>query len=177
MNRVWAMPSPDTLSIPPFRQLVKKYLHTATVTVDPFARNCTWATYTNDLNPDTAAEYHLDAAEFLRELKAKDVKADLIIFDPPYSLEQCKRSYESVGRVVTMRDTQVWGRWTEHKELIRDITGPGAVAITFGWNTNGIGKKYGFRIVEILLVAHGGGHHDTICTVERKVSSAQETLF
>ena len=29
-------------------------------------------------------------------------------------------------------------------------------------------KKYGFRIDEILLVAHGGWHNDTIVTVEIK---------
>lgn len=32
----------------------------------------------------------------------------------------------------------------------------------------GIGKTLGFNIEEILLVAHGGWHNDTICTVERK---------
>lgn len=30
-------------------------------------------------------------------------------------------------------------------------------------------KKYGFEIIEILLVAHGGWHNDTIVTVEKKV--------
>lgn len=34
---------------------------------------------------------------------------------------------------------------------------------------NGIGKTRGFEIVEILLVAHGGNHNDTIVTVERKL--------
>lgn len=33
----------------------------------------------------------------------------------------------------------------------------------------GIGKKNGFEIIEILLVAHGGMHNDTIVTVERKL--------
>ena len=31
-----------------------------------------------------------------------------------------------------------------------------------------IGKKYGFEITRILVVAHGGRHNDTICTVEVK---------
>jgi hypothetical protein len=38
---------------------VKKYLIKVKVSVDPFARNNRWATYTNDLNPDTAAQTHL----------------------------------------------------------------------------------------------------------------------
>ena len=40
--------------------------------------------------------------------------------------------------------------------------------ISFGWNSNGIGKTLGFEQVEILMVAHGGHHNDTICTVEVK---------
>lgn len=39
--------------------------------------------------------------------------------------------------------------------------------ISFGWNSNGIGGDE-FEKVRILLVAHGGVHNDTICTVERK---------
>lgn len=47
----------------------------------------------------------------------------------------------------------------------------GGLAISFGWNSNGFGKKRGFEIIEILMVAHGGnGHNDTICTVERKIN-------
>ena len=30
------------------------------------------------------------------------------------------------------------------------------------------GKTKGFEIIEILLVAHGGWHNDTICTVDYK---------
>lgn len=60
MRRVWAMPSPDTFSCQPIGHLVKRYLAKSQVSVDPFARNKRWATYTNDLNPDTAAEYHND---------------------------------------------------------------------------------------------------------------------
>ena len=40
--------------------------------------------------------------------------------------------------------------------------------IRCGWNSGGIRKKYGFEIVEILMVAHGGWHNDTIVTVEVK---------
>lgn len=29
-------------------------------------------------------------------------------------------------------------------------------------------KNRGFEIIEIMLVAHGGNHNDTIVTVERK---------
>jgi hypothetical protein len=31
-----------------------------------------------------------------------------------------------------------------------------------------MGKKHGFEIIEVMLVAHGGAHNDTICMAERK---------
>lgn len=172
MRRVWAMPSRNTFDILPIRALVKGYLNKSKVSVDPFSRNKRWATYTNDLNPNTASDSHLEAGDFLRGLSQQGVEADLVLFDPPYSLEQCKRSYENVGRVVTMQDTQIWGRWTEHKELIGKLVSQGIV-ISCGWNTAGMGLQNGFEIVEILTVCHGGAHNDTIVTVERKVESAQ----
>ncbi len=173
-SRQWAMPSADTFDIPPIREFVKKYLRQSKVSIDPFARNKRWATYTNDLNPDTAAEYHCDALDFLKMLKERGVVADLVIFDPPYSLEQCKRSYENVGRVVTMRDTQVWGRWTEHKDLINDMLAVSGVVLSFGWNSVGMGDGRRFDIDEILLVSHGAAHNDTICMAERKVAHQME---
>ena len=68
ISRVWAMPNPDTFSIPPIGGFVKKYLSQSRVSVDPFARNKRWATYTNDLNPETEAEYHMKANDFLAML-------------------------------------------------------------------------------------------------------------
>lgn len=173
-TRQWAMPSADTFDVPPIGDFVKKYLRQSKVSIDPFARNKRWATYTNDLNPNTAAEYHLDVLEFLTMLKKRGVVADLWIFDPPYSLEQCKRSYDSIGRAVTMQDTQNWGRWTKEKELINSMSQVGAVVLTFGWNTQGMGLQNLFQIEDILLVCHGTAHNDTICMAERKVAEQGE---
>lgn len=86
MNRTWAMPSASTFTIKPIRELVKRYLNKAEVSIDPFARNCGWATYTNDLSPDTTAGYHLPASEFLELMVERGVQADVVLFDPPYSL-------------------------------------------------------------------------------------------
>ena len=38
----------------------------------------------------------------------------------------------------------------------------------FGWNSNGVGSA-DMEMIEILIVAHGGQHNDTIVTVERKI--------
>lgn len=33
-----------------------------------------------------------------------------------------------------------------------------------------LGLQNGAKIIEILIVAHGGAHNDTICMAERKIS-------
>lgn len=43
------------------------------------------------------------------------------------------------------------------------------MVITCAWNSGGIGAGLGFEQQEILLVAHGGWHNDTIVTVEKKI--------
>lgn len=164
------MPNADTFTVQPIGEFVKDYLSRSKTSIDPFARNRNWATYNNDLNPDTTAESHLEAAEFLRGLRDRQVKADLIIFDPPYSIRQCAEMYKSVGRPVTMRDTQIFGRWTEHKNLCAELLTDDGVVLHFGWHSNGMGKKRGFLIETLLLVSHGGAHNDTICIAERRVS-------
>lgn len=165
------MPSPDTLSIKPIRGLVKKYLHGSEVSVDPFARNCTWATYTNDLSPDTAARSHTTAREFLLKLEAGGVRPDLCIFDPPYSSRQMLEVYQSVGIEFGLRGGQIVGRWTEERDCLARIMPVGGIVLSFGWNSNGMGLKRGYRLLELLLVPHGGAHNDTICTVERKTET------
>ena len=52
---------------------------------------------------------------------------------------------------------------------------PGGHAISFGWNTNGFGKGRGFKIVEIMSVAHGGSKNDTLVTVEVKLNPQSQT--
>ena len=44
------------------------------------------------------------------------------------------------------------------------------IALSCGWNSGGIGKTNGFKLIEILLVPHGGIHNDTIVTVEGKTA-------
>ena len=167
INRTWAMPNSNTFKCKPIGILVKKYLKEAKVSIDPFARNNEWASYTNDLNPNTKAKSHTYAKLFLETLIANNVKADLIIFDPPYSLRQTKECYEKFGE-WKFRDTQNVGRWTDEKMLCDKLLLNNGVFMNFGWNTNGMGKKYQMDIIEILIVAHGSAHNDTLCTVEKR---------
>lgn len=68
-----------------------------------------------------------------------------------------------------MQDTQGQALKANDKSYISKMIIEDGYAISCGWNTNGFGKKNGFEIIEILLVAHGGAHNDTIVTVEKKV--------
>lgn len=137
------------------------------VIVDPFSNNSHFATITNDLNPNTDAMYHLDAIDFLKELDSNSV--DLLLYDPPYSPRQVSECYHNFGKKVTSKDTSsAWRR--QHLDEIARIVKPNGKCISFGWNTNGVGKKRGFQIESILIVAHGGSHNDTLVTVEKKIN-------
>ena len=173
ISRTWAMPNSDTFSVKPIGEFVHKYLANSKISVDPFARNKRWATYTNDLNPETAAEYHLDALEFLEGLAEQNVIADLVIFDPPYSPRQLAECYKRVGRKATTQDTQAKS-WSDWKDAITKITDANSTVLSFGWNTVGMGVKRGFEIAEILMVCHGGQHNDTICMAEIVRKSEEE---
>jgi len=166
-SREWAMPNADTFSIPPIGDFVKRYLKTSKVSVDPFARNKDWATYTNDLSPDTSAQYHMDAESFLMMLDEECIKADLVIFDPPYSPRQISEVYQSIGMEVGMKDTQSAVLYQRVRNAIEPILEESAIVLSFGWNSVGMGKKHGFEIIEIILCCHGGAHNDTICMAER----------
>lgn len=173
IKRCWSMPSCNTFSIKPIKNLINKELVNGIV-IDPFANkgnikdimlNQTYIT--NDLDEQYNTDYHLDALEFLKMFE--DNSVDMVLYDPPYSPRQVSECYKSLDKTVDFKATQS-SYWTNHKKEISRIVKKGGKVITFGWNSGGVGKKYGFEIKEILLVAHGGWHNDTICTVEIKSS-------
>ena len=168
-NREWAMPSHDTFTVKPIGNFVKKYLDKSKVSIDPFSRNYSLATYTNDLDKSTTAQYHLDAEEFLKELYIQGKCADLVIFDPPYSPRQISEVYKSVGLEVGMKETQSALLYKRVRDSIIPILSNNGIVLSFGWNSVGMGKKRGFEIIEILLCCHGGAHNDTICIAERRI--------
>ena len=75
ITRHWSNPNSDTFQMKAAGDFVAKYLAGIRCSVDPFARNSRLATHTNDLNPKTAAENHMDALDFLKMLTAQGVKA------------------------------------------------------------------------------------------------------
>lgn len=167
IHRAWAIPNADTFSIKPIHELIGGHIIDGPEWADPFCRHSPFKKFciTNDLDPEIDADYHLDALEFLQTFK--DASLDGVLFDPPYSPRQVSECYKALGQTVNMQTTQA-SFWSNMKKEIGRIVRPGGKCITFGWNSGGIGKKYGFEIEEILLVAHGGWHNDTIATVEEK---------
>ncbi len=96
INRVWAMPSKDTFTIKPIKELVSKYVGDGKSWLDPFAGYNSPAEITNDLNPDTPAKFHLDSVEFCKTC-LNGILYNGVLFDPPYSLTQLKQCYNSIG--------------------------------------------------------------------------------
>lgn len=134
--------------------------------IDPFANKNKLANITNDLDEQYDTDYHMDALDFLK--KFDDNSVDCVLYDPPYSVRQVSEVYRKLGHSVNMETTQA-SYWSKQKKEIGRIVNRDGIAISCGWNSGGIGKKYGFEILEILLVPHGGAHNDTIVTVERKI--------
>jgi hypothetical protein len=171
IKREWAMPNKLTFDIPPIKQLLAEEMYTSSekeLWADPFANSSTLATFTNDINPACTAQYCVDALTFLQQFEDNSLYG--VLLDAPYSSRQVSECYHHFGYEVTKETTQssFWGNlYIEAARIIK----PGGKAISFGWNSGGIGKKRGFEIARILLVCHGGHHNDTIVTVERKVGA------
>lgn len=172
ITRSWSMPNSKTFKIKPIRDFIKKHLVNGVI-LDAFANECSIKdlmddeiTYiSNDLDKRYFTDYNLDALDFLKQFE--DNSIDMILYDPPYSPRQVSECYKSLNMSVNMQTTQS-SYWANQKKEISRILKKGGKVITFGWNSGGVGKTNGFEIQEILMVAHGGWHNDTICTLEVK---------
>lgn len=172
IKRIWAMPNKCTFKIKPIKELIQKYVFDDAIVLDPFANEHSIKDeieckqyISNDIDTKFNTNYHLDAEEFMKLFD--DNSVDVILFDPPYSGRQVKECYSRLGKTVTMHDTNS-GYFTKFKKEIARILKTNGVCITCCWNTNGIGKKNGFKIIEVLDIAHGSSHNDTLVTVEEK---------
>jgi hypothetical protein len=166
MSYAWAMPSKWTFEVAPLRDVIHRYKKPGETWADPFAGFNSPAELTNDLNPTSPADFHLEAVEFLRRV---DIPVDGVIFDPPYSLTQVSRSYKDLGKKFKGSENPTGGFPKARDEIARMVK-PGGYVLSYGWNTVGMGKKRGFEKVEILVCCHGGNRNDTLVVVEQKSS-------
>ncbi len=172
ITRKWSMPSHATFTIKPIKKLIYKYYNPSFLCLNPFAYKSDIGV-TNDVNPNLDTDYHLDATEFLGLWDIHSV--DMVLYDPPYTPTQLKEHYNLYPESKALYYDTKRTYWKKQKDIIMDIVKPNGLVISFGYDSSGMGKTRGFEIIEILLVAHGGGHNDTICTVERKIN--QQTLI
>lgn len=146
IERKWCMPNKTTFQMKPVKDLFQKYAVDSNW-VDPFPY-----------------PYKEDALQYMKRIPSESVNG--VLFDPPYSPRQLKECYDSMGQSLHDTKSSVWSNWKDECNRILHYNG---TCISFGWNTNGLGKNKGFEIKEILLIAHGGMHNDTIVTVEKKM--------
>lgn len=165
----WAMPSRWTFEIPPIRKFVERHTTGASCIVDPFAGQSTLAHHRNDLGMG-GKEAHV----FLDDLLREGIRADVVIFDPPYSPHQISECYRGIGKKAHTRDTQNGRLYRVVRERLRDMLIDGGIALSFGWQSSGMTSKWDAE--EVLLVQHGGAHNDTICVAQRKASGASLPL-
>ncbi len=171
IRRVWAMPNKWTFRIKPIKELLQKYSICDEMKIlsgipykdwfDPFAGYNSPAEYKNDLDVNSPSNWHKDALELLKEIKSES--KNCVLYDPPYSITQ--------ARQYGKKEFASMKYWADCKNEIARIIKQGGISISFGWNSNGLGKNRGFFQREILLVAHGGSKNDTICVVEQKIIS------
>ena len=65
-SRQWAMPSAWTFTIPPIKELLRRYVGGGEGWIDPFAGNNSPADFINHMTPERSARYHVEAFEFCR---------------------------------------------------------------------------------------------------------------
>ena len=170
IQRKFGLLSSNTFSIKPIMNLISRHIRSDKHWLDPFANNSIFNRLcyaTNDLNPQYSTTYHEDALVFLQRFPSASI--DGVLCDPPYSPRQIKECYDALGIPLHEDDTQS-RFWSDIKNAIARVLRPNGLVISCGWNSNGMGKSRGFVKLEILMVYHGGVHHDTLVTVERKAT-------
>ena len=162
IERVWAMPNKWTFQIPPIAELVAKYVGDGKGWIDPFAGKSMIVELRNDATTDQPSK--MDAIEYLKKMRTSGTLYNGALLDPPYSFRQLFKTYKTCGDNLKGRLVPM----TEVNNLVAPLIRKNGIVISFGWNSNGLGMKRGFEIQEILIVAHGGHHNDTIITVENR---------
>jgi len=166
ITRIWAMPNRYTFKIKPISELLSRYVNISDEWIDPFCGYNSPALHRNDLDKNTPTKFHTDALSFLRGFP--DLSMDGGIYDPPFNPAQADWCYKGTNKFK--RNTEFWKYLSSCRKEFSRLVKPNGFVICCGFNSGGIGMKYGFDLIEVLLVAHGVNRNDTIVTVEKKRS-------
>ena len=119
IQRVWAMPSIWTFRVKPIAELLARYVDGGRGWADPFAGEASPAELTNDIEGRGAA-FTLDGLEFLKQMP----EVTGVLFDPPYSTEQCLRRYTPKFKGTAGR-AEYWARCKEGEVCVHKVSARG----------------------------------------------------
>ncbi len=129
------------------------------ISIDPFARDCTWADVTNDLDTSKKAMYNLDALDFIKTFENNSIK--LILFDPPFSTSQEKK-YAFNSNLYASDSNKISKLY---KECFR-VLSIGGVMVKLGYNSTR--PHPGLKLKHLMVVNFGGSRNDVIVSIWRK---------
>ena len=138
-----------------FKEMRRERGFQSSMIADPFARNCRWGTHTNDIDPSTQAQSHMDALAWLESLPTGQFH--YILFDPPFSARQAEK-YEA-GHVNIYTDPGYVKKCFD--EIFRILVPEGAV-LKLGYNST---RPKGFDLKRGWVVNFGGNRNDVIMTI------------
>lgn len=144
IKRAVAPANARTFQIKPVKSFIKRYIGLAYV--DPFPY-----------------PYAADALQLMGSFA--DHSVSRLVLDPPYSDNQLIEEYKNAGGFSITGNPSYWAKI---KDEASRIVEPGGLVVTCSWNSQGIGRSRGFYKLQLLLIAHGAQHHDTIILLERR---------
>ena len=115
----------------------------------------------NDKDVKMEADFHKDALDFVKDYKGE--KFDTIILDPPYSY---RKSMEMYNNNYSSKFKQI-------ADWIPKITKKDTKIISFGYHSTFMGRKRGYKRINMCVFCHGGAQHCTIAIVEKVEKKAK----
>jgi len=168
-------------SIGKIRKILNKYIKKVShvedwVGLDPFAReaftNHIPNIITNDLNPKYNCDFNLEFLDYCKKVISQLEKIDIVLFDPPYNLTLLKKHYDGIGK--DLKRWQTHSMWGEGLDILSKKMTPGSYFISLGYSSRGMGKKRGFKKIELInyeCVAREGQYNLQL-VVEQKIQSS-----
>ena len=132
--------------------------------IDPFARDCTWAMITNDLDTSTKAQHNLDALDFLKTFRSESVS--LILFDPPFSTRQEKK-YQFSSNLYSSDSNKISHLYSECFRILK----PNGVLLKLGYNSTR--PHPGFNLHTLTINKFCGSRNDVKGTILIKKKNTQ----
>ena len=115
---------------------------------------------TNDIDDAPCTLFRMDALDCAKYLRERGELFDVILLDPPYSYRKSMELYNGHKN----------SRFKQLLDVVPDILTPQGRVITFGYHSRVMSGKRGFAIREICLISHGGAQHDTIVSLEERIT-------